>query len=150
MSVYELDGIRIDTEELGFARIEYGKWTRAAFEEHLEILRNRVVASQLPVVVLTDLTNSKIPNAQERQQTIDFWKHARPAMSGRMVAIAYVTANPMVRAALEIFRWFEGPPAPLRIFGTVAKAELWLRVNLEQRLDELEQARMASRPSVHL
>lgn len=144
MGVYKLDGIHIDTEDPSFARVVYGKWTDEAFDAHLEILRKRVVENELPVVVLTDLSNAKIPNARERQLSIDFWKQANPHVRGRMVAIAYVATNPMVRAALEIFRWFEGPPAPLRIFGSVAKAELWLQVNLEQRFDEIERERMAA------
>ncbi len=123
----EFEGITLDTRDPSFLRSVFGDYTQRGLQSYYDACSQRTASPGPPFVMLVDASAARVPTAQERQISVAFWENAGAHLRGRLLGVAYVIRNPMLRAALKVHSWFRGPPAETRIFESVFEAEHWLR-----------------------
>lgn len=131
--VFVADGIVIRANA-HLVHVQCRHWDDEVFEGHIRAARELLRTREEPFVALIDLDGAQNPTGEERQELVRMWQDFAAPMEGKLVAIAYVVTSRFMRGVLQIFSWFQGPPAPSRVFATKAEAELWLEINLDARM----------------
>ena|GEM_PF-1206773 len=122
----QFEGIDVDLGRWPHARVAYRTFSDDAHAAHFVELRRIFEERQEPFTVLVDLVGAQPLNAQQRRDTSDFWKDVKPLAPGRMLALAFVIDNVVVRGIVRAISWIQPPPCEHRVFANAVDAQQWL------------------------
>ena len=90
----------------------------------------RLVDRNEPFVLLYDVTKAAPLTSLERRALTDFFRARNPDIERVCIAVAFITASPMIRGVLTAIRWSVALPFELQLFSDAAAGEAWARARL--------------------